>query len=379
MEELRVCLTGGSTGGHFFPLLAVAKLLKRECASRKINLRLIYIGAPPFKENLFEQEGIEVYLIPAGKVRRYFDWRNFIDLFKFPLGLLKTFWLVYRFMPDVVFSKGGYGSLEVVVSAWFFRIPILIHESDSIPGRSNRLAGKFATKIAISFSKSKKYFDRRKTALIGQPLDPDFDDLQPTDKDYEKFSLEKDKPIILVIGGSQGSLRINEIVIESLDVLLHLGQVVHQLGEKLYYEYKQIADGYILENVPVRKKYYHPLGLIEHQDLIKLMKMSTVIISRAGAGSIFEISACGKPSILIPIREEVSGRHQIENAYEYAETGAAMVIEEPNLTKGILTSLIQKLLTEPETRKIMSQSALEFSKKEATKYLVQELLFLALK
>ncbi|MGC8981547.1 MAG: UDP-N-acetylglucosamine--N-acetylmuramyl-(pentapeptide) pyrophosphoryl-undecaprenol N-acetylglucosamine transferase [Minisyncoccia bacterium] len=378
MEELLICLTGGATGGHFFPLLSVAKLLKEECKRRNLNLRLIYIGAKPFKKELLEKEGVEVYEIPAGKVRRYFDIKNFLDFLKFPLGLLKAFWLVYKFMPNVVFSKGGYGSLEVVLSAWFFRIPILIHESDSIPGRSNIIAGKFATRIAVSFTKSKKYFDPKKTALVGQPIDPDFDKIIPEDFDYRRFGLEKDKKTILVIGGSQGSMKINEVVIESLDELLHIGQVVHQLGERLYKEFKDIAYGFILENVPARKKDYHPIGFIEHNDLIKLMKISDLIISRAGAGAIFEISACGKPSILIPIREEVSGKHQIENAYEYADIGAAIVIEEPNLSKGILTSIIKRLFNEPETLETMKKSALEFSKKEATKYIVQELLILTI-
>jgi UDP-N-acetylglucosamine--N-acetylmuramyl-(pentapeptide) pyrophosphoryl-undecaprenol N-acetylglucosamine transferase len=376
MEELVVCLTGGATGGHFFPLLSVAKLLKREGERRNLNLRLIYIGAKPFKKDLLEKEGIEVYELPAGKVRRYFDIRNFVDFLKFPLSLLKAFWLVYKFMPNVVFSKGGYGSLEVVLSAWFFRIPILIHESDSIPGRSNVIGGKFATRIAISFAKSKKYFNPKKTALVGQPLDPDFDKIVPDDLDYRRFGLEKGKKTILVIGGSQGSLKINEVIIESLDELLNLGQVVHQLGENLYKEFKEIAEGFILENVPTKKKYYHPIGFIDHQDLIKLMKMSDLIISRAGAGAIFEIAASGKPSILIPIREEVSGRHQIENAYEYADTGSAIVIEEPNFNKGILTSIVKRLFNEPETLETMKKAALEFSKKEATMYIVKELIFL---
>jgi len=376
MEELIVCLTGGATGGHFFPLLSVAKLLKEECKRRDLNLKLIYIGAKPLKKELLEKEGIEVYELPAGKVRRYFDVRNFVDFLKFPISFLKAFWLVYKFMPDAVFSKGGYGSLEVVISAWFFRIPILIHESDSIPGRSNIIAGKFATRIAISFEKSKIYFNPKKTALIGHPIDPDFDKILPDDSDYVRFGLEKDKRIILVIGGSQGSLKINEVIIESLDELLNLGQVVHQLGENLYKEFKEIADGFILENVPTKKKYYHPLGFIDHEDLIKLMKMSDLIISRAGAGAIFEIAASGKPSILIPIREEVSGRHQIENAYEYADTGAAIVIEEPNFNKGILTSIVKRLFNEPETLEEMKKCALGFSKKEAVKYIVQELIFL---
>lgn len=378
MEELRVCLTGGATGGHFFPLLAVIKLLKKECEIRKLNLRLIYIGTKPFKEDLLKKEGVEIYVLPTGKLRRYFDIKNFLDILKFPISFWKAFWLIFKLMPDVIFSKGGYGTLEVVLASWFFRIPILIHESDSIPGRSNIIASKFATRIAICFEKAKKYFDQRKLALTGQPIDPDFDKIIPEDYDYRKFNLDKDRPMILVIGGSQGSLKINEVVIESLDKLLKLAQIVHQLGENLFKEYKEIAKGFITENVPTRINDYHPVGLIDHEDLIKLMKMATLIISRAGAGSIFEISAAGTPSILIPIREEVSGKHQIENAYEYADTGAAIVIEEPNFNKEILVTMVQKLLNDKEELEKMRKYALEFSKKEATYFIVKELLILTL-
>lgn len=376
MEKIIICLTGGGTGGHLFPLINVAKALKKEFEFKGWDYEIFYLGAEPFSRKELEKENIKIITIPSAKLRRYFDIKNFIDILKFPFGFLKALFILFIKMPNLVFSKGGFGTLEVVFAAWLLRIPIIIHESDSIPGLSNRLAGKFATRIAVNFEKAKKYFNPKKTALTGQPLDPDFDEILPSEEDYQKWQLEKDIPLILVLGGSQGSLSINETVIFSLDKLLKLGQVIHQLGPKLYKEYQQIASGFILENVPVRRKYYHPVDFIEHRDLIKLLKMATLVISRAGAGAIFEISAAGKPSILIPLPETTGGRHQIENAYEYSQAGAAIVIEERNFTPPIFGSVVQKIMNDEKLREEMSQHALEFSKKEATDILVKEIILL---
>jgi len=379
MDKIILCLTGGTTGGHFFPLLSVAKEFKRIMEEKRWDYEIFYLGAEPFDKELMERNNIQVITIPAGKIRRYFDIRNIFDIFKFPFGFLKALWILYVKMPNVIFSKGGYGTLEVVLAGWLLRIPILIHESDAIAGRSNKIAGIFATRVAVSFEKAKKYFNKRKTALVGHPIDPDFDNINPDEEIYKKFNLEKDKFIILVLGGSQGAMKINDIVIYSLDKLLMFSQVIHQLGKHMFKEYKQIADGFILEKVPVRRKYYHPVDFIEHKDLIKLLKISDLVISRAGAGTIFEIAASGAPSILIPLRENVAGRHQIENAYEYAHTGAAIVIEEPNFTPDILSSVVRKILNDKATLEFMRKSALEFAKKEAAKIIAEELVFLSVK
>ncbi len=379
MDKIILCLTGGTTGGHFFPLLNVAKEFKKIMEEKRWDYEIFYLGAEPFDRELMQKYDIQIITIPSAKIRRYFDLRNFLDIFKFPMGFLKALWILYLKMPNVIFSKGGYGTLEVVLAGWFLRIPILIHESDAIPGRSNRIAGFFATRIAVSFEKAKKYFSKKKTALIGHPIDPDFDSINPDEEIFKKFNLETDKPIILVLGGSQGAMKINEVIIFSLDKLLMFSQVIHQLGKSLFKEYKQIAEGFILEKVPVRIKYYHPIDFIEHNDLIKLLKISDLVISRAGAGAIFEIAAAGVPSILIPLRKDVAGKHQIENAYEYAHTGAAVVIEEPNFTPDILSSVVHKILNDKATLEFMKKSALEFAKKEATKIIAEELSFLAIK
>ncbi|GIW66355.1 MAG: UDP-N-acetylglucosamine--N-acetylmuramyl-(pentapeptide) pyrophosphoryl-undecaprenol N-acetylglucosamine transferase [Candidatus Parcubacteria bacterium] len=376
MEEIRICLTGGSTGGHFFPLIFVAKKFKEEMIKRNWSYKIFYLGAQPFDEELMKKENIQIFKIPAGKLRKYFDIMNILDIFKFPFGFMLAFFRLYILMPNIIFSKGGFGSFEVVLAGWLLRIPIIVHESDSIPGRSNILAGKFATLIGVNFEETKNFFNPKKTALIGQPLNPDFNNIKPTLEDYQKFNLNPNEKIILVLGGSQGSQKINDTIIFSLHKLLTVAQVVHQLGKNMFEEYSQIASGFILENIPMRKNLYHPFPFLDNYDLIKLIKMSNLIIARAGAGTIFELAACGKPSILIPLRREVGGEHQIKNAYNYADSGAAIVIEEQNLFPDLLATIIIKTLKDENLLEEMSKNALNFSKTDATDKIVKEIIIL---
>ena len=167
---MRILFAGGGTGGHIFPIIAVARQLKKIYAPNKNNLEMFFLGAGQFSKNILEQEGIVVKTILAGKLRRYFSFKNFFDLLKIPFGLLKSLVYVYIWMPDIIFSKGGYDSLPVVLVGWIYRIPVLIHESDTVPGLANKLSSKFAKKIGVSFSSAKKYFPQKKTALIGNPI-----------------------------------------------------------------------------------------------------------------------------------------------------------------------------------------------------------------
>ncbi|MCL5257616.1 MAG: UDP-N-acetylglucosamine--N-acetylmuramyl-(pentapeptide) pyrophosphoryl-undecaprenol N-acetylglucosamine transferase [Patescibacteria group bacterium] len=377
MPKTIICVTGGSTGGHFFPLLTVSQALFEEARQTGQALEVFYLGGQPLEPKTLLQNNIAVSIIASAKWRGYFDPRNIVDILKFPLSLIQAFWAIYKTMPDAIFSKGGPGSLPVVIAGWFFRVPILIHESDSIPGKSNLIAAKFAKKIAVAFNRAKKYFPAAKTALVGQPIDLDFNQIEPDQTTFIKFGLDRTRPIILIIGGSQGSQKINDVALESLAELLNLSQIIHQTGRKNFEDARLIAQGYILENLPTKKSDYHPLAFIDHRDLIELIKMSDIIISRAGSSSIFEIAAAGKPSILVPLPETTSNRHQIENAYDFAETGAAVVIEQPNFNKNILVAMVKSLLVDIETKKSMSVAALKFAKLQAANLIAKELILLS--
>ncbi|GIW67429.1 MAG: UDP-N-acetylglucosamine--N-acetylmuramyl-(pentapeptide) pyrophosphoryl-undecaprenol N-acetylglucosamine transferase 2 [Candidatus Parcubacteria bacterium] len=374
-EEIRICLTGGATGGHFFPLVFVAREIKKIATKENLNVKIFYLGTKPFKEEILKKEGVNIYLLPEVKLRKYFSLKNVLDLIKFPFSFFIAFYYLFKFMPDLIFSKGGPSSLSVVLAGWILAIPIFIHESDSIPGLTNKISAKFATKIFLAFAEAEKYFPRKKTIIVGQPIDIEALTEKIIFEDYQRFGLDPHKKIVLVLGGSQGSRFLNDLIIEALPQLLNLAQVVHQTGEKKYPDAYLYAKGTLLEKNPERIKDYHPFPFIDHNDLTILMKISDLIIARAGSSTIFEIAALGKPSILIPIEEKVAGWHQVINARIYDHYGACKVLEEKNAKPHLLVSLIEDILKNEELMKSMSESALKFAKTDAGQKIAEEIVY----
>lgn len=380
LEEIRICLTGGSTAGHFLPLIFVARDLKNLMKDEK--LKIFYLGCKPLKPEIFVKENIETYFLPPVKLRKYFDIKNFIDLMKLPFSFFIAFYYLFKFMPNVVFSKGGPGSLEVVFASWLLRIPILIHDSDSVVGLSNKLASFLATKIAFAFESAAKDFKskkKNKILITGQPIDRFIIKEPILFSDYQRFGLDSEKKIFLVIGGSQGSKFLNDLIVKSLPELLTLGQVVHITGDKFYNEVYFYAKGLIVQFDSQKLENYHPFPYLNHDDLIYLMKMAEIVISRAGSGTIFELAALGKPSILIPLDKKTAGIHQIRNAEIYAATGAAKFLEEENAKPHILTTLVKDLLVSYSSLEKMHEAALRFAKLDASQLIANELINIMIK
>jgi len=373
-EEIRICLTGGATGGHFFPLVFVTQEIKKIVEEKKINLKIFYLGTKPFREEILKNEGVDIYLLPEIKLRKYLNFKNFIDILKIPYAFILAFYYLFRFMPNLIFSKGGPSSLIVVFAGWLLRIPIFIHDSDSIPGLTNRISKYFAKKIFLAFESAKKYFSEKKTIVVGQPIDIDLIQEKTIIEDYQRFNLDPERKIILILGGSQGSKFLNELIVESLPQLLNLGQVVHQTGEKNYQDVYFYAKGVLLEKNPQKLKDYHPFPFLDHQDLIILMKLADLVIARAGSGTIFELASIGKPSILIPIEEKIAGFHQIINARIYDLAGACKILEEKNAKPHLLVSLAEDILTNEELINKIKESALKFAKIDASLKIAEEII-----
>ncbi len=216
---MKILFTGGGTGGHVFPLVAIVREIRR--IYPKKDLEFYYLGPKDdFGLILLQQEDLIIKTIISGKLRRYFSWQNFVDiLFKIPFGVIQSFFFLLSIKPDLVFSKGGSGSIAVTYSARFLRIPVFLHESDVVPGLSNQTTAKWAKKIFISFPKT-EYFDPEKTTLTGNPIRKEILD---GDKEMagELFNLSFSKPIFLVIGGSQGAEAINDFIL-SLQITFFL-------------------------------------------------------------------------------------------------------------------------------------------------------------
>ena len=366
---MRILFTGGGTGGHIFPIIAVARQLKKLAREREMDLELFYLGPADFDLQPLKAEEIKIKAILAGKLRRYFSGWTILDIFKIPIGLFQVLIYLYTWMPRVIFSKGGYGSVPIVLVGWLFRIPILVHESDTIPGLANRLAGKLASRVAVSFEAAKKYFPAKKTALIGNPVRQEI--LQADREEAKKiFKLVSDQPVILIFGGSQGAQAINQIILDVLPSLLEKAEIIHICGPKNYSQISSQTSSIVQTKELLEQYHLYPF-LYENQ-IKHAYAIADLVISRAGAGSIFEIAACGKPSILIPLPSAASN-HQRENAFAYAKSGTTIVIEQANLTPHLFLERIFNLLEHAELRQKMSQCALAFAKPEAGQKIAEEL------
>ena len=365
---MKILFTGGGTGGHVYPIIAVKEALEK----KNQEADFLYVGPNSFSSTIFKIKGIKTKFILAGKLRRYFSLVNLIDLFKLPIGFIQSLWHLFWFMPDVIFSKGGYGSIPAILAGWLYKIPIVIHESDSIPGLANKIASHFAKKIITSFESAKKYFPNKKTIVIGNPIREELTRGNREDG-IKMFSLKTDLPTILIIGGSQGATKINEIVLNILPRLLKKCQVIHICGSKNLEKIREHSRK-ILEKInPIRAQTYHIYSFLTQKELKHAYAASDLIISRAGAGSIFEISAIKKPSILIPLSSSAAN-HQDKNAQAIAKTKGAIVLQEENLTMNMFLSTIFDLLDNPEKIKEMGKQVKSFYKPEANQEIAEQIL-----
>lgn len=375
---MTIVFTGGGTGGHFYPSIAIAEAIQDLAREEHLVAPALYYFAPnSFDEKALFENGIVYVHISAGKMRRYASLQNVTDVFVTFAGILSAIVALFRLYPDVVVSKGGYGSVPTVLAAWLLRIPVIIHESDAKPGRANLLAARFATKIAISFEGAAKYFPEKVQSKIARTGIPIRKALMRVEAEGAQLylGLEKNLPTILILGGSQGAAKINEVVLSSLSNLVSFANVIHQTGQAHSKNVEAVAQ-VVLGKDPHASR-YHPINYLSEISLQRAAGAADIIVSRAGANSIAEIGLWKKPAIIIPIPESVS-HDQRTNAYAYAETGAAVVIEEENLTPHLLASEIQRILTDPELGKRMAIGAVGFTDPDAARILAREVLAIGL-
>lgn len=371
---MRIVFTGGGTGGHLYPIIAIAREIRRIAEEERIlGLRLYYIGPDAVPAELARAEEIIAGRITAGKIRRYFSFKNFLDIFWVFWSLGQALLKMFLVMPDVVFIKGGYGSFPVALAARLYRIPAMVHESDAVPGRVNRWAGKWARRVAISFTSAQAQFPSARTALTGVPIRKRLAGAN-RDQSREVLGVYSDRPALLILGGSQGALAINRAVIEILPSLLAEYELIHQTGELNY-------DDLRFETAPLIAKglehYYHLTPFLKEEELAAAYAIADLVISRAGGTTIFELASSAKPSILVPIKIAAQD-HQRQNAYAYAAGGAAIVLEEDNLTPSLLLHEIKTLVADPARRAKMAEAAKAFAKPGAAAVIAQELLTLGL-
>lgn len=330
------------------PALAVSQALKRRGAD------IVYVGSRnPLDRRLVEEAGLPFRAITTGKLRRYFSWLNFVDPFKISWGFVQSLLLLRRYRPDVVFGKGGPPNVPIVKAAALLRIPVILHESDALASLSNRIAAKHAQSIAVSYPPEEMDgFPPEKMVFTGNPLLKEAQRGRAADA-RKRFRLEPGMPVLLVIGGSQGSVALNGFIKDVLPELLDEVQIVHQVGERSAQEFIEMRK----KLLPERQRRYAAAGYFETRVLADLYAASDVIIGRAGAGVTGGIAAAGKPSILIPLPSTLSSDQQIKNAAYFERHGASVVFPQESVTPDELVRQVKILLHNPQRRAEMGRAA----------------------
>ncbi len=370
MEKSRIAFTGGGTGGHVFPAFAVMEELEKgwsesigtgidgsggspggssgEWVPGAEGLTFFWIGqAGGMEEELVNKWGIPFFGIPAGKLRRYFSLRNITDLFRIVAAFFAARRVLKREGAALLFSKGGFVSVPPVLAAKSLGIPVISHESDLDPGLATRINARFSNTICCAYEETASKLAAKqpgKSSTTGNPVRRAI-----LEGDAEKgrllFGIPKGKPLILVLGGSQGARQVNELIEGALDALLERAFVVHQMGEKLYRPSQRV--GYI--SAP----FYH-------EQLPHLLAAADLVISRSGAGTLWENGVTATPAILIPLGTGASRGDQIRNARLFARSGAALILEEGDGASRDLADMVYQLFDSPGRLEQMAEAARRF-------------------
>lgn len=373
-SSFRVLLAGGGTSGHIFPLVAVAEEIKSMGAASGAKVELKFMGDGELLRQSAAEIGAKASLILSPKWRRYFSFQNFLDIFKFPIGLIQALFQVWAFMPDVIFAKGGYASFLPALAGRFFMIPVFVHESDTIPGQANLFLGKMAKRVFLSFDSSKKYFNESKCVVTGTPIRAGVTVVTDRAVALQAFQLDPNKPTVLITGASQGAQKINETLLLSLVELVRKFQIIHQCGAKNFEETGQKISQIMKEEAavaPLLQSNYRLYPFFDMSQMAMAYSASDVVVSRSGS-QIFEIASWGKPLVVIPLKNSANN-HQLMNAREISGYGAILV-EEDNLTPRILIAEIENAY---QNRVELSEKIKRFARPDAASTIAKQLLGLA--
>ncbi|WP_315077655.1 undecaprenyldiphospho-muramoylpentapeptide beta-N-acetylglucosaminyltransferase [uncultured Clostridium sp.] len=352
MYKYKVIMTGGGTAGHVTPNLALVPALKEN------GFEVKYIGSKDgIEKEIVKNNNIPYFQISSGKLRRYFDFKNFSDPFKVLKGIKDANKILKKEKPDVVFSKGGFVAVPVVIAAHLRKIPVVAHESDMTPGLANKLSAPFCSKLCVTFRESLKYIKEDKGVLTGSPIRTEI--LHGSkEKGLEICNFKQGKEVLLIMGGSLGSKIINDQIRGNLELLLKDFNIIHICG-------KGNLDNNLLNKVGYKQFEY------VSEELPDLMNTADYIISRAGANSIFEFLELRKPMLLIPLSKKASRGDQILNANSFKNEGYALVLNEEEL---INSTLYNKILELKSNKKIIINAMNNMNGKNSIDLIIEVIL-----
>lgn len=341
-----ILLSGGGTGGSVMPLLAVAEeLIKEEIESGNWKLKLVFVGTEhgPEREMVEnfragdEAEGGRIKFIPlsGGKWRRYFSLANFLDIFKIIAAFFRSFKILKNEKPDIIISAGSFVSVPLVWVAAFKKIPILIHQQDVRPGLANKLMAPFARVVTVTFEKSLLDYGP-KAVWTGNPTNEQAKYQERAEEIKNKYELDRSRPLVLFMGGGTGSTAINKLVYQSVEELIKFCQIIHLTGKG------KGPDQEIDSNQAEHFNNYRSMEFLSNEEVLTLMSVADLVISRCGLGVLTELAALGRSVILIPM----PGSHQEDNAAVFARADAAIVLKQKDLTPEKLTAEIKRVLSD---------------------------------
>jgi UDP-N-acetylglucosamine--N-acetylmuramyl-(pentapeptide) pyrophosphoryl-undecaprenol N-acetylglucosamine transferase len=371
---MRVIISGGGTGGHIYPALAVAAQLRDT-----YNADILYLGSDDGLEaDLVPAAGFHIEVIKAGKLRRYVSWRTLMGIGRVPIGMAQAVRIVAKFRPQVAFTGGGYVAVPAGLAARLNGVPLVMHQQDVPPNLSNRLIAPLATRISVAFADSLRYFPARKTLHLGNPVRKEVLDIcQITPQQARRqLDFEPEIPLLLVTGGSQGARHLNQVVAKALPELLKHCQVLQISGNKLFAETQALADE-TLANVDATDRQRYRLVPYLSDQMPMALQAAELVVCRAGAATLSELAVLGKPSILVPLPPAIGGSPQEVNAATFGRKQAAEVIQNADLAPAMLAQRVKRLITSPASLHSMTSAVQSFAKPTATQDIVETIVQLA--
>ncbi len=373
---MKVLVSGGGTGGHVYPALAVAKLLEKQ-----YQVKILYLGSDDGLETeLAPAAGFAFAVVKAGKLRRYMSWQTFTGVARVPVGMVQAVGIVRTFAPDAVFTSGGYVAVPAGLAARLNGVPLLMHQQDVPPNLSNRLIAPLATRISVAFADSLSYFPARKTLQLGNPVRQEILDMrQVSPQDARtRLGLEAELPLLLVTGGSQGARHLNSVVCQSLPDLLAACQVLQISGKLLFEETRQLSEQ-AMANLDAGTRKRYRLVAYMNEEMPTALQAAALVLCRSGAATLSELAVLGKPAILVPLPPAIGGSPQEANAAMFGRKAAAEVIRDADLKPEVLVERVKSILASDTRLKSLAEATRSFAKPDATQEIAAEVIKIASK
>lgn len=375
-KRMNILVSGGGTGGHIYPALAVAKLLQKG-----YQARILYLGSDDGLETeLAPAAGFPFAMIKAGKLRRYISWQTITGLARVPVGMAQAVGIVRKFAPDAAFTSGGYVAVPAGLAARLNGVPLLMHQQDVPPNLSNRLIAPLATRISVAFEDAINRVPTwgGKTLLLGNPVRQEILDMRQVapEQACRELGFDGEAPLLVVTGGSQGARHLNQVVCKALPRLLPHCQVLQISGKQLFEETREQSKQAMEElDEGVRKRYR--LVAYLNAEMPAALQAATLVLCRSGAATLSELAVLGKPSILVPLPPAIGSSPQVANADMFGRKAAAEVIKDAEMEPGKLVEWVEAIIGSQVRLKSMAEAALTFAKPDAAQEIAAEVVKIA--